>query len=239
MMLDLIGQLMSLNATVAHQAGLVNIDSLVLNGPIVIVTGTPQPDRGCNANYDDNRTMQDKGCAIIRLDDKKQSTPVSLDSKNTEFVAHLPVRFGIYIHFEDPKWWEEAPEFLDVAKALRIVSINGHCLSVPSIDSGTNRKIMINCEGNAMTISREGVASPNLHFQNVRPDGELQFQFQASGQAKWSLHRIEANKVTDLNLNSCNAVMYYRQEFAECVWLLVQHHHRRGDEAYILMRKGS
>lgn len=241
-MLDLIGQLRLLtvdNATVARQVGLVNVDSFVVNGPIVIATGTPPSDGRYNASYCDSRTIQDKGSAIINLDDKKQSTPASRNSENADLRTPLPVRFGTYIRFEDPKWWMEAPEFLDIAKALRVISITRRRHSVPSIDAGTDRtrRIMINCESNAMVISRGVAGSPNLHFKNVHPHGRLRAHFQAPDQAKWSLCRIRANEVTDLDLNSCNAVIYYSQGFAECVWLLVQHHRHRGDEAYILVRK--
>ena len=241
MMLDLISQLSLLTvekATVARQVGLINVDSFVVNGPIVIATGTPgtpQSDGRCN---DGNQTVQDKGSAIIRLDDKKQSTHASQDSKNAELISPLPVCFGIYIRFEDPKWWKKAPEFLDVTKALRVISITHRHHRIPSIDTGIAREIKIDCKGNTIDITRGAVESPNLHFKNVHPHNRrLLAHFQAPDQTKWSLRRIRANQVTDLNLNSCNVVIYYSQGFAECVWLLVQHHPLRGDEAYILMRK--
>ena len=232
-MLDILGSIIN-RLYVAYKHGWVNVDGVFINGDLFVVMN-PQCDGGHETlDYEretqDNKTAQSS--AILKLDPQTTSPTKATDIE----TQTLPGRFGVYIRFEDLKWWEEAPDFMDVMRTIRVVSIARRCLSIPSIEGGTGRKIKIKCEGKAMTICRGPPESANLCFKNVRSTGKLEARCQIGAAAEWSLRRIRPNEVTDLALNSCNAVMFYDTEFAECVWLLVQHHPRRGDEAYILVR---
>ena len=244
---------------VARQLGLVNVDSINLNGtfinrPSITVTMIGTSQRAEEAKAHSHRQAaqrQDKCSTVLSLDMEARSHSHSesenasarasrKDMKEMAPTVPLPVRFGTYIRFEDARWWDHAPEFVDVM-SLRIVSIcrPEHC--IPSIDGGDDRKIVINSEGSTMSVRRVGVESSGFHFSNVHRNGSTVARFKSSNDGNpktWSLRPLQPNQVTDLDLNSCDAVLYYSSEFAECVWLLVQQHPYRGDEAYILIWKG-
>ena len=243
MTFDILGRL-NLKALIGRHIGSVNADSLavngpfiIVNGPFVIVTGIPQSSEKYGADHG-NRATPNNGSAIINLDKETQSVPVSQDSKNAVPISPLPIDFGIYLRFEDPQWWEKVPDFMDVTETLRIISITRRRLSFPAIYNGKTREIAVNCKGDSMTIRQGLDNSPSLDLKNIHPRGKIRACFQqAHSENKWSLLRIRAGEVTDLKLSSRNIVLYYGQEFAECVWALVHHHRNRGDEAYILIRK--
>ena len=194
---------------------------------------SPPPFRG-----EVDRVTPNNGSAIINLDKETQSAPVSQDSKNAVPISPLPVDLGIYLRFEDPQWWEKVQDVMDIAETLRIISITRRRLSFPAIYNGKTREIEINCKGDSMTIRQGLDNSPSLDLKNIHPRGKIRAWFQqAHSENKWSLLRIRAGEVTDLKLSFHNIVLYYGQEFAECVWVLVHHHRNRGDEAYILIRK--
>lgn len=233
--------------SLARQLGLVNVDTIIINNPVVnetfiTVMGTAQSDAKPEG-VDDDGAPRGGSTAILKWVPEKapkleaKDAPASTPAERDEPTPPLPIHLGTYLRFDDPKWWKKAPEFVDVARSIRVVSITRHRVSLPSIGLDTGGKIRIECGADGMVISR-GAGNKRLHFKGVRPTGKQMAYFQANSTAKskWSLRRIRANQVTDLFLNSNNAVMYYSKEFAECVWVLVHHHRNRGDEAYILMR---
>ena len=234
--------------SIARQLGLVNVDTIIINNPVVnetfiTVTGTAQSDAGPEG-IDGGGVPRGGSTAVLKWGPEKAPKSeagdalASTPTEKAEPTPPLPVHLGTYLRFDDPKWWRKAPEIVDVAKSIRVVSIARHRVSVPSISPSTGGKIRIEFEGKSMVISR-GAGGKYLHFKDVRLTGRpvVHFQAHAKARSKWSLRRIRANQVKELLLDSSNAVMYYSREFAECVWVLVHRHCYRGDEAYILMWK--
>lgn len=236
------------DTAIARQLGLVNVDSVTFNFllddriSIVNVTGATQ-------KAADAATPPPQGTAVFKCDlqqapkHEAEDAPAPTDMKMKEEVEPmppLPIQFGTYICFDDPKWWEIAPDFVDIAPSIRVVSISRHRHSIPRIGRRDGLyKIKINYEADAISVrvGRKSDKVPN--FEEICPKEKPIAHFPAldKDKPKWSLHRIRANQITELPSSTSKAVMHYSQKFAECAWLLVHRHRYRGYQAYILLLK--
>ena len=198
--------------SIARQLGLVNVDTIIINNPVVnetfiTVMGTAQSDARAEGVEGDGAPWGGS-TAVLKWVPEKAPGPEAKDAaastrtEKAEPTPALPIHLGTYLRFDDLKWWEKAPDFVDVARSIRVVSIARHCVSMPSIRPDTGGRIKIECGASGMVISR-GTGSKRLHFKDVRPTGSLVAHFQAhdTAKSKWSLHRIRANQITPFPSN--------------------------------------
>lgn len=225
------------NIRIDKQA-LINVDNVTINIPSLDSSDATRSKGALSERCSVTIGTASNSSPRIRRGDTTKHKTVILDasvSPTDDNVAVTPrplaLSNGTYIRFDDPEWWSSPPDFIDVIPNVRVVSVTDGSLIFPHMESDV-RKITIECHGCRMTIKGR-----DMHFPNVHARGKLMDSFITPQNRKWTLHRVRPDQATKLQMNSCHFIMEYARNFAECMWYLVNHHPRRGDEAYILLKR--
>ena len=206
----------------APMLNLVKIDSVSITS-----TESQCPEVSSQNNESSANPPREKKSVFILSDEQREPTGATAEN--------LPVHVGTYMYFDDPRWWDKAPGYVDVAPTVRVVSISCPTTDVPCFESKTRR---IRIKSTDTDISVHLSARRSLDFKHVHPTkGGRTKRRKEHRYSTWTLDRIQADKITELALCSCKAVIYYRSEFAECAWSLVHWHKNRLDRAYVLLLK--
>lgn len=210
----------------APTLNLVNVDRSVKIDSVTI-TSTEEPSQGSPRNDGSSENLpRERKSVFILPDEQSESSGAT--------VANLPIHLGTYMYFDDPRWWEEAPIYVDVAPTVRVVSISSAMTDVPRFEHEA-RRIKIKSTDTDISIRLSASAHPD--FKNVHPRRGRSTERLERPYSAWTLDRIRANEVTELALRSCKAIICYGSEFAECAWSLVHWHKNRLDQAYVLLLK--
>ena len=226
--------------------GLRNIENNVfISGDVAIVVGKHVPEQG---------TAERSAAAIVdlrQMNREQREQPPSLPAKDVADLPEpadehpedlkpivLPVEFGLYVRFQDPRWWMDLrKEFIDVAEAFRVISLGASTVEVPPFhdDSGTQR-LSIELKGRTLTVRGNGTWAGSPKFTSSPQSGSHP---RLNYRDRWFLSPIPMDEVHDLHLRRRAAMIYCSTAVADRAWSLVHCHRDRGDEVYILIpRKG-
>ena len=224
-----------------EKLGLVNVDTIVLN---LSVPGTSTSSAAPgNSQIRISQAGLNHEASEYRHEELLQSSTVVFDVQHSlsdecdstllRSAEQLSVKTGMYLIFNDNCWWKHAPIYIDISPNVRLVSLSDETSEFPSIESN-NRFITVVSHTDTVTVSNDR-GRAGMAFKNATPTkyrGKIK-----SETTEWSLRSIRAGRLTSLNLNTSNVGIEYSSDFASGVWCLVNHHPRRGDEAYILLKK--
>ena len=234
---EVIGLLSGLNLVRVDRASLVNLDRPVFNilvsrpgrkdSPTMALLCADGPGPGPGSDAPTKSEFSPPTLAL-NLDE-----PESLAELDESSPCVLPFTTGLYLQFQDPAWWEHCRPFIDVASNLRVVSLTNGSSQVPSLESGANRPIHLTLDSDSLRISR---SVDSMEFS-------VSLRMQSRGRpirrssAPWSLRQVVAGRLTKLQVQPYEVIVSYERPCASSMWILVNHHERRGDEVYLIICK--
>ena len=217
----------TLEIDLAPTLNLLNVDRSIKIDSVTIMSTEESTSKGPSRNNEGRENLpRERKSVLILPDEQSESTGATAEN--------LPIHVGTYMYFDDPRWWDKAPEYVDVAPTVRVVSISSAITEVPCFENKTRR---IRIKSTNADLSVRLLARAPLDFKNVHPRKGGPTERLKEPHSTWTLDRIQANRVTELALRSSKAVIYYGSEFAECAWSLVHLHKNRLDRAYVLLLK--